>query len=55
MMISMDPPVVCYRSVKPDVMVRPVAEYFGGKGHEKAGSNPIDKETRNRLVKVLTK
>jgi len=36
-------------------MVRPVAEYFGGKGHEKAASNPISEEVKNKLVKVLTK
>lgn len=54
MMISIDPPVISYRSIKPNVMVRPIAEYFGGKGHEKAGSNPITIETRNKLVKILT-
>lgn len=55
MMISMDPPVVCYRSVKPNVMVRPVAEYFGGKGHEKAGSNPVTEDMQKKFIKILIK
>ena len=55
MMIALDPGVVCYRSVKDGVKVRPVAEYFGGKGHEKAGSNPITEDVQNEILKVLTK
>ena len=54
MMIALDPGVVCYRSVKNDVRVRDVAEYFGGKGHDKAASNPITDETEKKLVKILT-
>lgn len=55
MMIAMDPGVVCYRSVRDGVKVRSVAELFGGKGHDKAASNPITEEVQNKLVKVLTK
>lgn len=55
MMIAPDPGVVAYRSVKPGVHVRPVAEFFGGKGHEKAATNPITEEMQNNLVKVLTR
>lgn len=55
MMIALDPGVVAYRSVKEGVHVRPVAEFFGGKGHEKAASNPITAEMQNEIVKVLTK
>lgn len=55
MMVSLDRGVVSYRSVKDGVHVRPVAELFGGKGHEKAASNPITKEMQNEIVKVLTK
>lgn len=54
MMIALDPGVVSYRSVKDDVRVRDVAEYFGGKGHDKAASNPITDETEKKLVKILT-
>ena len=54
MMISVDPLVVSYRSIKPNVSVRQVAEYFGGKGHDKASSNPINEETKKRIVKILT-
>jgi len=55
MMIAMDPGVVCYRSVRDGVKVRPVAELFGGKGHDKAASNPITEEIQNKFVKVLIK
>lgn len=55
MMIALDPGVVCYRSVKDKVRVRDVAELFGGKGHDKAASNPITEETQEKLVKILTK
>lgn len=55
MMIALDPGVVAYRSVKEGVHVRPVAELFGGKGHEKAASNPITEEMQTEILKVLTK
>lgn len=55
MMIALDPGVVAYRSVKEGVHVRPVAELFGGKGHEKAATNPITEEMQTELVKILTK
>ena len=55
MMIALDPGVVAYRSVRDGKAVRPVAELFGGKGHDKAASNPITKELENKLVKVLIK
>ncbi len=55
MMIALDPGVVAYRSVKEGVHVRPVAELFGGKGHEKAASNPITEEMQTEIIKVLTK
>ena len=54
MMISLDRGVVCYRSVKPGKAVRPVAELFGGKGHDKAATNPITKEMQNKLIEILT-
>ena len=55
MMVALDPGVVSYRSVKDGVKVRPVAELFGGKGHEKAATNPITKEHEQEILKVLTK
>ena len=55
MMIAPDRNVVSYRSVKDGVNVRQVAEAFGGKGHDKAATNPISIEVQNELVKVLTK
>ena len=54
MMISLDRGVVCYRSVKKDIAVRPVAELFGGKGHEKAASNPITNNKMSEIIKTLT-
>ncbi len=55
MMIAFDPGVVCYRSVKDGVFVRSVAEHFGGKGHEKAGSNPITEEMMSKILEIITK
>lgn len=55
MMIAFDPGVVAYRSVKEGVHVRPVAELFGGKGHEKAATNPITEEMQTEILKILTK
>ena len=55
MMIAPDRNVVSYRSVKDDVKVRTVAEAYGGKGHDKAATNPITSEVQDELVKVLTK
>lgn len=55
MMIALDRGVVSYRSVKDGIHVRPVAELFGGKGHEKAASNPITEEMQTEILKVLTK
>ena len=54
MMIALDPGVVCYRNVTPNTNVRKIAEYFGGKGHDKAASNPITQELQNKLLKILT-
>lgn len=55
MMIAPDPGVVCYRSIKDGANVRLVAEAFGGKGHDKAASNPITENIQKELVEVLTK
>ena len=52
MMIAFDPGVVAYRSVKEGVHVRPVAELFGGKGHEKAATNPITDEMLTKIIKI---
>ena len=55
MMIALDPGVVAYRSVKEGKAVRPVAELFGGKGHDKAATNPITDETISKILDVLIK
>ena len=54
MMIALDPGVVAYRSVKEGIAVRPVAEMFGGKGHDKAATNPITEEFMNKFADILT-
>ena len=54
MMIAPDPGCVCYRSVKPNANVRIVAEHFGGKGHDKASSNPITEEFQQKIIELLT-
>ena len=55
MMISIDKGVVSYRSTKDNVCVREVAELFGGKGHDKAATNPITTEQKEEIIKLLTK
>ena len=55
MMVSIDRNVVSYRTVKPNVSVRKVAEYFGGKGHEVAATNPIVSEIVEEIIDVLIK
>lgn len=55
MMIALDPGVVAYRSVREGKAVRPVAELFGGKGHDKAATNPITDEMFSKILDVLIK
>lgn len=55
MMIALDPGVVAYRSVREGKTVRPVAELFGGKGHDKAATNPITDEMISKILDVLIK
>lgn len=55
MMIALDPGVVAYRSVREGKSVRPVAELFGGKGHDKAATNPITDEMISKILDVLIK
>lgn len=54
MMISLDRGVVSYRSVKKNVSVRKVAEYFNGKGHDAAATNPITEEQIEKILEILT-
>ena len=54
MMVSLDRGVVSYRSTKDDVSVRKVAEYFGGKGHDKAATNPITPKQNDYIIELLT-
>ena len=54
MMISLDRGVVSYRSTKDGVSVRKVAEYFGGKGHDKAATNPITSKSKEAILEILT-
>lgn len=54
MMISLDRGVVSYRSTKDGISVRKVAEYFGGKGHDKAATNPITSKSKEAILEILT-
>ena len=54
MMISPDRGVVSYRSIKPGVSVRKVAEFFGGKGHDAAATNPITAKQKELILNILT-
>ena len=53
-MISLDRGVVSYRSTKAGISVRKVAEYFGGKGHDKAATNPITSKSKEAILEILT-
>lgn len=55
MMVSIDRGVVSYRRVKDNVSVRKVAEYFNGKGHDAAATNPITSNDKENIVKILTR
>ena len=54
MLISLDRNVVSYRSTKEGVSVRVVAEYFNGKGHDKAATNPITSKQKEMIIDILT-
>lgn len=53
MMIALDKKVVSYRSVRDNVSVRIVAEYFGGKGHDVAATNPITDLLQEQIIDML--
>ena len=53
MMISLDRGVVSYRSIKKNISVRKVAEYFGGKGHDVAATNPIVSSQKEQIINYL--
>ena len=53
MMIALDRGVVSYRSVKSGVSVRQVAEYYGGKGHDVAATNPITEDKLQSVIELL--
>ena len=53
MMVAMDYGTISYRHVKTNVVVRKIAEHFGGKGHDYAASSPIDGESKDEIIKVL--
>ena len=43
-----------YRSIKDNVSVRKVAEFFNGKGHDVAATNPITIEQKEKIIQILT-
>ena len=53
MMITLDYGTISYRSVKDGVNVREVAVAMGGKGHDKAATNPITKEKQIEIIELL--
>lgn len=55
MLIAFDYGTISYRSIKDNVCVRTIAEAFGGKGHDKAASSPINNYTKNKIIELLTK
>ena len=55
MMISIDRGVISYRSTKKNVSVRKVAEFYNGKGHDAAATNPITSSHKELILDILTK
>ena len=54
MMIALDRGVVSYRSIKKGISVRKVAEFFNGKGHDVAATNPITPKQKELILNILT-
>ena len=54
MLIALDYGTVSYRSIKDNVNVRKIGEAFGGKGHDKAASNPISDNQKQTIIELLT-
>lgn len=52
-LVAMDHGTISYRSIKPDVNVRIVAEYFGGKGHDNAAGSNISNEQKEKILELL--
>ena len=55
MMVSLDRGVISYRSIKENVSVRKVAEFYNGKGHDVAATNPITPYQKEMVLNILTK
>ena len=55
MLIAMDYRAISYRRINPDVNVRKIAEYFGGKGHDAAASSPISEKVKTQIINCLIK
>ena len=54
MMISLDRGVVSYRRINENISVRTVAEYYHGKGHDAAATNPITSKQKELILDILT-
>lgn len=55
MLIALDYGTISYRSIKDNISVRKIAETFGGKGHDKAASSPINDAVKKKIIEFLTK
>lgn len=53
MLIAFQYGVISYRNIKPEIKVRKIAEYFGGKGHDYAASSPIKSNIKDKLIDLL--
>jgi len=54
MLVALDYGTISYRNVKENVNVRLIAEQLGGKGHDKAASNPISDNQKQTIIELLT-
>lgn len=53
MLIAIEHGTISYRSVRPGVNVRLVAEKMGGKGHDEAAGNNISDIQKERILDIL--
>lgn len=53
MLIAIEHGTISYRSVKPGVNVRIVAEKMGGKGHDEAAGNNISDNQKKKILNIL--
>lgn len=55
MLIAFDKCSISFRTISNHVDLSKIAEHYGGKGHQKASSAPINTETKEKIIDLLMK